>query len=138
MLQESYRHKVIEGNRDSGSIIQRSRTDAPSQNQALCREQVVRLNSRRTSKEIIEDGLGTLGKIKILKSLAENGRMLTIYVLHNKTRLKREDIKRNLNDLMEIGWVKETRMANKMYALDLQNEYVIQIISFFRNVGYID
>jgi hypothetical protein len=96
------------------------------------------LNSGRTSKEIIEDGLGTLGKIKILKSLAENGRMLTIYVLHNKTRLKREDIKRNLNDLMEIGWVKETRMANKMYALDLQNEYVIQIISFFRNVGYID
>jgi hypothetical protein len=96
------------------------------------------LNSGRTSKEIIEDGLGTLGKIKILKSLAENGRMLTIYVLHNKTRLKREDIKRNLNDLMEIGWVKETRMANKMYALDLQNEYVIQIVSFFRNVGYID
>ena len=75
----------------------------------------MRLNSRRTSKEIIEQGLGTLGKIKILKSLAENGRMLTIYVLHNKTRLKREDIKRNLNDLMEIGWVKETRMANKMY-----------------------
>ncbi|MFZ0326266.1 MAG: hypothetical protein WBQ25_01005 [Nitrososphaeraceae archaeon] len=98
----------------------------------------MRLNSRRTSKEIIEQGLGTLGKIKILKSLAENGRMLTIYVLHNKTRLKREDIKRNLNDLMEIGWVKETRMANKMYALDLQNEYVIQIVSFFRNVGYID
>ena len=76
----------------------------------------MRLNSRRTSKEIIEQGLGTLGKIKILKSLAENGRMLTIYVLHNKTRLKREDIKRNLNDLMEIGWVKETRMANKMYS----------------------
>jgi hypothetical protein len=98
----------------------------------------MRLNSRRTSKETIEQGLGTLGKIKILKSLAENGRMLTIYVLHNKTRLKREDIKRNLNDLMEIGWVKETRMANKMYALDLQNEYVIQIVSFFRNVGYID
>ena len=51
------------------------------------------LNSTRTSKEIIEQGLGTLGKIKILKSLAEDSRMLTVYVLHNKTRLKREDIK---------------------------------------------
>ena len=98
----------------------------------------MRLNSSRTSKEIIEQGLGTLGKIKILKSLAEDGRMLTVYVLHNKTRLKREDIKRNLNDLIEIGWVKETRMANKMYTLDLQNEYVIQIVSFFRSVGYIE
>ena len=56
--------------------------------------------------------------------------MLTVYVLHNKTRLKREDIKRNLNDLMEIRWVKETRMANKMYTLDLHNEYVIQLVSF--------
>jgi hypothetical protein len=98
----------------------------------------VRLNSRRTSKEIIEQGLGTLGKIKILKSLAEDGRMLTVYVLHNKTRLKREDIKRNLNDLMEIRWVKETRMANKMYTLDLHNEYVIHLVSFFRSVGYIE
>jgi hypothetical protein len=96
------------------------------------------LNSTRTSKEIIEQGLGTLGKIKILKSLAEDSRMLTVYVLHNKTRLKREDIKRNLNDLIEIRWVKETKMANKMYTLDLNNEYVIQLVCFFRSVGYIE
>jgi DNA-binding IclR family transcriptional regulator len=96
------------------------------------------LNSSRTSKEIIEQGLGTLGKIKILKSLAEDSRMLTVYVLHNKTRLKREDIKRNLNDLIEIRWVKETKMANKMYTLDLHNEYVTQLVSFFRSVGYIE
>jgi len=98
----------------------------------------VRLDKRRSNKEIIEQGLGTLGKIKILKSLAEDSRMLTVYVLHNKTRLKREDIKRNLNDLMEINWVKETKMANRMYTLDLNNEYVIQLVSFFRSVGYID
>jgi hypothetical protein len=98
----------------------------------------VRLDNRRSNKEIIEQGLGTLGKIKILKSLAEDSRMLTVYVLHNKTRLKREDIKRNLNDLMEINWVKETKMANRMYTLDLHNEYVIQLVSFFRSVGYID
>ncbi|MGN6631500.1 MAG: hypothetical protein ACTHKP_04590 [Nitrososphaeraceae archaeon] len=96
------------------------------------------MNSTRTSKEIIEQGLGTLGKIKILKSLAEDSRMLTVYVLHNKTRLKREDIKRNLNDLIEIRWVKETKMANKMYTLDLNNEYVIQLVCFFRSVGYIE
>lgn len=96
------------------------------------------LISGKTTKEIVEQGLGTLGKIKILKSLAEEGRMLTIYVLHNKTRLKREDIKRNLKDLIEINWVKETKMANKMYTLNLHNEYVVQLVSFFRSVGYID
>jgi hypothetical protein len=39
---------------------------------------------------------------------------------------------------MEIRWVKETRMANKMYTLDLHNEYVTQLVSFFRSVGYIE
>lgn len=89
------------------------------------------------SKTIIENGIGTIGKIKIIKALAEENKMVTIYVLHKRTGLKREDIKRNLNDLLSIEWVKEKRMANTMYRLNRDNEYVNAILGFFAKVGYI-
>jgi RIO-like serine/threonine protein kinase len=89
------------------------------------------------SKTIIENGIGTIGKIKIIKALAEENKMVTIYVLHKRTGLKREDIKRNLKDLLSIEWVKEKRMANTMYRLNRDNEYVNALLGFFANVGYI-
>ena len=61
------------------------------------------------SKTIIENGIGTIGKIKIIKALAEENKMVTIYVLHKRTGLKREDIKRNLKDLLSIDWIKEKK-----------------------------
>jgi RIO-like serine/threonine protein kinase len=89
------------------------------------------------SKTIIENGIGTIGKIKIIKALAEENKLVTIYVLHKRTGLKREDIKRNLKDLLSIEWVKQKRMANTMYRLNRDNEYVNAILGFFANVGYI-
>jgi DNA-binding transcriptional ArsR family regulator len=89
------------------------------------------------SKEIIEIGLGSIGKIKILKALAEENRLATIYVLHKKTHLKREDIKNNLLDLVKIGWVTQTKYANMMYGINRDNKYVSELIVFFNNVGYI-
>ena len=89
------------------------------------------------SKTIIENGIGTIGKIKIIKALAEENKMVTIYVLHKRTGLKREDIKRNLKDLLSIEWVKEKRMANTMYRLNRDNDFVYAILGFFAYVGYI-
>lgn len=89
------------------------------------------------SKEIIEIGLGSIGKIKILKALAEENRLATIYVLHKKTHLKREDIKSNVLDLVKIGWVTQTKYANMMYGINRDNKYVSELIVFFNNVGYI-
>ncbi len=88
-------------------------------------------------KDTIEKGLGGLGKIKLIKALAEEDRMMTIYSLHKKTHLKREDIKRNLNDLIEIEWVKEEKLANILYRLNRQNENVQHLLTFFKNVEYI-
>ena len=87
--------------------------------------------------DTIEKGLGGLGKIKLIKALAEEDRMMTIYSLHKKTHLKREDIKRNLNDLIEIEWVKEEKLANVLYRLNRQNENVQHLLTFFKNVEYI-
>jgi len=89
------------------------------------------------SKEIIETGLGSIGKIKIMKALAEDNKLATIYVLHKKTHLKREDIKKNILDLVTIGWVTQSKYANMMYGLNRDNNYVKELIDFFNDVGYI-
>lgn len=88
------------------------------------------------SKEVVETGLGSIGKIKIMKALAEENKMLTIYALHKKTHLKREDIKRNLSDLIKIGWVNENKLVNVMYSINRENDYVTHLTTFFYNVGY--
>ena len=88
-------------------------------------------------KDIIEKGLGGLGKLKLIKALAEEERMMTIYSLHKKTHLKREDIKRNLIDLIDIDWVREEKLANVLYRLNRQNENVQHLLTFLKNVEYI-
>jgi hypothetical protein len=91
-----------------------------------------------SSKEIIETGLGTIGKVRIIKALAEESRLVTVYVLHKKTHLKREDIKNNLDDLVKIGWVTQTKYANVVYGINRQNKYVSRLVVFFNDAGYID
>lgn len=89
------------------------------------------------SSNIVEKGLGGLGKLKIIKALAEEDKMMTVYALHKKTHLKREDIKRNLKDLIEIGWVNEERLANILYRINRQDEYVKHLLTFFTDVEYL-
>jgi hypothetical protein len=89
------------------------------------------------NSKIIEKGIGSIGKIKIIKALAEENKLTTIYVLHKKTHLKREDIKNNLNDLAEIGWVNKSKYANIMYGINESNSHVSKLIEFFKDVGYI-
>lgn len=89
------------------------------------------------SKQIIETGLGSIGKIKIIKALAEENKLVTIYVLHKKTHLKREDIKNNISDLLKIGWVTQSKYASIMYGINRDNKYVSELIEFFNDVGYI-
>jgi|SRR4029078_13015883 len=88
------------------------------------------------AKDIIETGLGSIGKIKILKALAEEGKLATIYVLHKKTHLKRVDIKNNLDDLIKIGWVNQAKYANVVYSINRENKYVGRLLDFFDDVGY--
>jgi hypothetical protein len=89
------------------------------------------------NRSILETGIGTLGKIKIIRALTEERRMVTIYVLHKRTGLKREDIKRNLKDLTRIDWVREKKMANTMYYINRENEFVKELVAFFLSVGYV-
>lgn len=89
-------------------------------------------------KDIVEQGLGSIGKIKILRALSEEKKLMTIYALHKKTHLKREDIKRNLAELVKIEWVKEQRMGNSVYSINRENKYVEKLVLFFYDIGYIN
>jgi DNA-binding IclR family transcriptional regulator len=90
------------------------------------------------SKEEIEKGIGSLGKIKIIKALAEESKLATIYLLHKKTHLKRDDIKKNLDDLVNIGWVRQSKYANVMYSINPNNRLVSLFIAYLKEIGYIE
>ncbi len=85
----------------------------------------------------IETGLGSIGKIKIIRALAEEGKMATVYLLHKKTGLKRDDIKNNLDDLVQIGWVKQSKYASVTYSLNNENEQLARVVQLFRDIGYL-
>ena len=89
-------------------------------------------------KDIVEEGLGSIGKIKILRALAEEKKLLTVYGLHKKTHLKREDIKRNLADLVKIEWVIEQKINNSLYSINRENTFVQKLVLFFYEIGYIE
>ena len=96
------------------------------------------MNEIHDIKDIVEQGLGSLGKIKILRALSEEKKLVTIYALHKKTHLKREDIKRNLVELVKIEWVIEQKVGNSVYSINRDNNYVQKLVLFFYDIGYIN
>ena len=96
------------------------------------------MNNTFHVKDTVEKGLGSIGKIKILKALAEEKKLLTVYGLHKKTHLKREDIKRNLAELVKIEWVIEHKISTNLYSINRENAYVQRLVLFFYETGYID
>jgi superfamily I DNA and/or RNA helicase len=96
------------------------------------------MNDVYNIKDIVEEGLGSIGKIKILRALSEEKKLVTIYALHKKTHLKREDIKRNLAELVKIEWVLEQKIGNSVYTINRENNYVQKLVLFFYDIGYIN
>ena len=96
------------------------------------------MNEIHDIKDIVEQGLGSIGKIKILRALSEEKKLVTIYALHKKTHLKREDIKRNLAELVKIEWVIEQKIGNSVYSINRENKYVQKLVLFFYDIGYIN
>lgn len=87
--------------------------------------------------EELEAGIGSLGKIKIIKALSEGDKLATIYLLHKKTHLKRDDIKHNLDDLMRIDWVRQRKYARVMYGINPENRQVNLFVRYLKEAGYV-
>ena len=96
--------------------------------------------SRREMKveDEIEDGLGSVGKFRILRLLAKDAdKCYTKYALEKKTGLKRVNLKNDLEDLKSIGWVIEYEHEPKKYKLNKDNHTVNFLLDFFRKTRYI-
>ncbi|MEM3648794.1 MAG: hypothetical protein QW506_06495 [Thermoproteota archaeon] len=80
----------------------------------------------------VEEGLGSVGKIRILRLLmAEPEECFTKYMLERATGLKPKDVKKSLEVLVGLGWVVENPCDPKTYRINLENERVKILAELF-------
>ena len=86
----------------------------------------------------IEKGLGSKGKLRIIRELAKRpDSLLTKYALEKKTGIKPVDVRANLKSLVEIGWVVEHSYRIKKYQLNMEDEIVKETIDYMRKIKYL-
>lgn len=86
----------------------------------------------------VEEGLGSIGKLRILRVLLEeSNEAFTKYGLEKATGLKPVDLRANLKSLVNLGWVKEYLYQPRTYKISLENEVVKHISKFFREIKYL-
>jgi len=85
--------------------------------------------------EEFEEGLGGVGKIRILRlMIGRPEEYFTKYMLEKATGLKPLDIRRSLKALVELGWVKEYQCDPKTYRANMENENVKAVAELFRKL----
>jgi len=95
----------------------------------------VEREKRRDAWEEVEQGLGGVGKLKILRvMLDKSNEAFTKYALEKATKLKPVDVRTNLKTLVKLGWVKEYPYQPRTYKINLENEIVKHISKFFREI----
>lgn len=91
----------------------------------------------RDITEMIEKGLGSPGKLKILKLLLDNqDQMFTRYQIGKKVPLRPTHIRSDLKALVDVGLVKELRVEPRRYSINLEDNVVKELRKFFRAVKY--
>ena len=94
--------------------------------------------SRKKRREVwseVEDGLGSAGRLKILRYLTEHSnRQYTKYSLACSTGLTSREMQRQIEILVALGWVKEFPHEPKTYKILMEDEVVTQVAEFFRNL----
>ncbi len=93
------------------------------------------ISRRRVGWKEIEIGLGSVGRLKILKEMIEKpDEYFTKYSLERKTGLKPVDVRNNLKILTDLNWIKEYGYDPKTYKVNMENEAVMLITEFFRKI----
>ncbi len=91
------------------------------------------------SEQPVEVALGSIGRIKILKCLINSSRPLTKYAIQKATGLKSIDIKRDLEKLIAVGWVKVIRgpRTPDKYVVNRELNEIKALEELFRVAGYL-
>ena len=93
---------------------------------------------RRDAWEDVEQGLSSVGKLKILRvMLDKSNEAFTKYALEKATKLKPVDVRTNLKTFVKIGWIKEYPYQPKTYKINLENDIVKHILKFFQEIKYL-
>ncbi|MEM1582550.1 MAG: hypothetical protein QXK89_08595 [Candidatus Bathyarchaeia archaeon] len=83
--------------------------------------------------EDVETGLGSVGRLRILKKMIEKpNEYFSKYALERATGLKPIDVRRDIEVLLNLGWIKEYGYDPKRYKINFENEVVKVIAEFMR------
>lgn len=88
-------------------------------------------------KEIVEKGLGSAGKLRIIQVLAENTKGITMYAIEQKSGLRHDSTVANLRTLLEIGWVEKIATKPVKYMLNMNDAIVGDVVEFFYKIQYV-
>ncbi len=84
-----------------------------------------------------EEVLGSRGKLRIIKALAESSEPLSIYCLEKKTGIRRKSLRSDLAALERNGIIKALGYGVKKYRLLYEQQEASEILNCLYKVGYI-
>jgi len=87
-------------------------------------------------EKTIEVGLGSSGRLKLLRALSKSSEGMTKYAIE-QSGLRYGDITANLRALVKIGWVEELPTQPRKYRINWDNGIVNALIDFFQKTGYL-
>ncbi len=90
----------------------------------------------RTIDQTVEAGLGSVGKLKILRLLLERPHhAFTRYEIGKTVANDPASIRSDLQTLVQIQWVSEFKVRHlSKYAINLNDEIVKHLATFFREL----
>ncbi len=90
---------------------------------------------RRVDREV-ERGLGSVGKLKIIRLLLDKpDQAFTRYAIGQKISNDPASIKSDLQTLVEINWVNEFKVQHlSKYSINLNKDVVKQLAVFFQEL----
>jgi Fe2+ or Zn2+ uptake regulation protein len=97
------------------------------------------METRRHVDREVERGLGSVGKLKILRLLLEKpDQAFTRYAIGQKISNDPASIRSDLNTLVEINWVNEFKVQHlSKYSINLDKDVVRQLAIFFQELRHI-
>jgi Fe2+ or Zn2+ uptake regulation protein len=97
------------------------------------------METRRHVDREVERGLGSVGKLKILRLLLEKpDHAFTRYAIGQKISNDPASIRSDLNTLVEINWVNEFKVQHlSKYSINLDKDVVRQLAIFFQELRHI-
>jgi hypothetical protein len=99
---------------------------------------VARVKDKREIRDV-EHGLGSVGKLKILRLLLQDPlHAFTRYEIGKRVPNDPVSIRNDLQTLVQIDWITRFKVQHlDKYSINLENKKVKQLAKFFREIRYL-